>query len=161
MHGHTNQLFGHFHGNFVVADEQELSFFAHRFDEFCIALSVGVVERRIDLVQQAKRCRVKLKNGKYQRNGCQCFFTTRQQRNALVFLARWLGNHLHAGVQNLFARHSQLRITAAKKFGEHAAELLVDFVKGARQQVARFSVNFFDRVFKCGHGFVQVSRLRV
>ena len=51
LHGDTNQLFGHFHGNFVVTDEQELSFFAHALHQLDIALGVGIVQRSVHLIE--------------------------------------------------------------------------------------------------------------
>ena len=161
LHGHAYQLFGHFHGDLVVADEQKLRLFAHAGYQLGVTLGVRIVEWGIDLIEQAKRCRVELEYGKHQRNRGQGFFATRQQMNGLVFLARRLRHDLHTGIQNLFACHHQLGVAAAKQLGEHLAKVLVHGSKGAGQQVARFCINLFDGIFKRCHGLVQVSRLRI
>ena len=109
-----------------MADEQELRFLAHARHQLGIALGIGVVQRRIHLVQQTERRRVELEDRKHQRNGGERFLATRQQVNGLVLLARWLCNHLHTGVQNFVAGDNQARIAATKQLGEHAAEVVVD-----------------------------------
>ena len=81
--------------------------------------------------------------------------------NGAVLLARRLGQHLHAGVEDLVARHHQLGSAAAKQGWEHAPEVLVDLVEGLRQQVAGFEVNLVDGTFERGDGFGQVGVLRV
>ncbi|MPM66172.1 hypothetical protein SDC9_113079 [bioreactor metagenome] len=161
MHGHADQLFGHFHGNLVVTDEEELRSLRHAGHQLGIAFGIGVVQRRIHLVQQTERRGVELENRKHQGDGGQCLFAARQQVNRLVLLARWLCNHLHARVQNLVAGHHQLGLTAAEQLGEHAAEMAVHGLEGARQQGARFGVDLADRVLQRVHRHRQVFGLRI
>ena len=61
--------------------------------------------------------------------------------DGLVLLARGLGHHLHAGVQDFLAGHDQARIAAAKQLGEHAAEVFVDGLEGAAQKLAGLAVD--------------------
>ena len=56
LHRHTDQLLGHFHGDLVVTDEQELGFFAHALDQLGITFGVAIVKRCINLIQQTKWC---------------------------------------------------------------------------------------------------------
>ena len=161
LHRHTNQLLGHFHGDFVVTDEQELGATAHARHQLGVALGVGVVQRRVHLVEQAKRGRIELKNRKHQRDGGQRFFTAREQMNRLVFLARRLRHDLHARVQNLVARHHEFGLATAKQLGEHLAKVFVDGVERAAEQLTGFAVDLADGVFQRGHGLHQVGRLRV
>jgi hypothetical protein len=84
-----------------------------------------------------------------------------QQVDRRVLLAGRLRHHLHAGVEDLVARHHQLRVAAAEQAREHAAELLVDQVEGLHQQVARLEVDLVDRAFERGDRLVQVGVLRV
>ena len=81
--------------------------------------------------------------------------------NGLVFLARGLGHHLDARVQNFFTRHDQACIATAKQLGEHPAKVFVDGFEGAAQQIAGFGVDFLDGIFQGDHGFVEVGRLGV
>jgi hypothetical protein len=91
----------------------------------------------------------------------QRLLAARQQVDGRVLLARRLGHHLHAGVQDLVAGHDQLGRAAAEQAGEHAAEALVDLVEGAHQQVAGLQVDLVDRVFQRGDGVGQVGGLGV
>ena len=161
LHGHADQLLGHFHGDLVVADEQELGFLAHAGHQLGVALGVGVVQRRVHLVQQAKRRGVELEDGKHQRNGRERLLATREQVNGLVLLAGRLRHHLHARIQNLVAGDDELGLPAPEQLREHAAEVPVHRFKRARQQLARFAVDLADRVFQRVHGLGQIGGLRV
>src|SRR5690606_13717215 len=57
-HGHAGQLVRGFHGRLVVGDEQELYLFARLADHRGETADVGLVQRRVHLVQQAERRRV-------------------------------------------------------------------------------------------------------
>ena len=81
--------------------------------------------------------------------------------DGLVFLARGLGHDLHTRVQNLFAGHHELRVTAAEQLREHAPEMAVHLLECGGQQLAGFAVNRADRVFQRGHGFLQIGVLRI
>ena len=144
-----------------MADEQELGFLAHGAHQLGVAFGVGIVQRRIHLVQQTERRGVELEDRKHQGNGRQRLFAAREQVDRLVFLAGRLGQHLHTGVEDFLAGHDQTCVAAAKQFGEHLAEMGVDGFERARQQIARFHVNFFDCVFQRHHGLVEVSGLRI
>ena len=148
LHRHADQLLGHFHRDLVVADEEELGALAHLGDELGIALGVGVVQRRVDFVEQAERRRVQLEDREHQRDRGQRLLAARQQVDGAVLLARRLRHHLHAGVEDLVAGHHQPRGAAAEQRREHAAEMFVDLVEGLRQQLARFEVDLVDRVFE-------------
>lgn len=54
LHGNADQLLGHLHGDLVVRDEQELGLLAHAAHKIGIALGIGVIQRRVHFVQQAK-----------------------------------------------------------------------------------------------------------
>jgi len=144
-----------------VADEQELRALAHLADQIAVALGVGIVQRRVHLVEQAERRRVELEDREHERDRRQCLLATAEQMDGAVLLARRLRHHLHASVQDLVARHHQLRVAAAEQAREHAAEVFVDLVEGAAQQVACFEVDLVDRVFQRRDRFAQVGHLRV
>ena len=78
-----------------------------------------------------------------------------------IFLARRLGHHLHAGIQDFIAGHDQPRIAAAEQLREHAPEVFVDLVEGVGQQVARFEIDLVDGVLQRRHRLVEVGVLRV
>ena len=157
MHGHADELLGHFHGNFVVADEQELGLSAHARDQARVTLGIGIVQRRVDFVKQAKRSRVELKNSKHQGNRGERLLATREQLNGLIFFTRRLCNHLYARVKNFIARDGQSRITTTKQFGKGLAKVFVNAVECARQQLTGFTINFSNGVFQGAHGLVQIG----
>ena len=115
LHRHADQLLGHFHRDLVVADEEELRALAHLADQLAVALGVGVVQRRVDLVEQAERRRVELEDGEHQRDRGQRLLAARQQVDGAVLLARRLRHHLHAGIEDLVAGHHQPRAAAAEQ----------------------------------------------
>ncbi|MNV99983.1 hypothetical protein D3C71_1954200 [compost metagenome] len=88
MHGHPHQLVRHFHGDLVVGDVDELHAFTHFLDQTRVAPDVGIVQRRIDLVEHAERCGVQLEDGKHQRQCGQCLLAAGQQMDGAVLLAR-------------------------------------------------------------------------
>src|SRR3546814_10201189 len=68
-HGNAGQLLRGLHRRLVVGDKQELYLLAHLRDHGGEAADVGLVERRVDLVEQAERRRVELEDREHQRHG--------------------------------------------------------------------------------------------
>src|SRR5688500_7458981 len=143
-HGDADQLLGHLHRDLVVADEQELRLRRHALDEIAETRGVGIVERRVDLVEQAERRRVELEQRKHQRDGGERLLAAREEMDAGVALARGLRHHLHAGVEDLLAGHGELRLAAAEQRREQLAEMVVDLLKGLAQQLARLAIDAPD-----------------
>src|SRR3954471_3034499 len=160
-HGDADQLLGHLHRDLVVADEQELRLRRHLAYQVAEALRVAVVEWCIDLVEQAKRRRVELKQRKDERDRRERLLAARKQVDAGVALAGGMRHHLHAGVEDFLAGHDQLRLAAAEQRGEQHAEMLVHHFEGLAQQLARLAVDLADRVLKGAHRLLEVRGLRV
>ena len=57
LHGHAVEQIGALHGAAVVGDHDELGVLGHGLDEIGEPLDVGVVERGVDLVEDAERRR--------------------------------------------------------------------------------------------------------
>src|SRR3954462_3968455 len=129
-HRHPDKLLGHLHRDLVVADEQELRLRRHALDQLAEARGVRVVERSVDLIEQAEGRRVELEHGKHERNGGECLLAAGQEMDAGIALARRLRHDLHAGVQYFLAGHDQLRFAAAEERREKRAEVLVDGLEG-------------------------------
>jgi len=151
---------GHFHGNFIVADEEELRGRAHARDQPRVARGVGIIERRVHFVEQAKRCRVQLEDGKHQRNGGERLLAAGEQLDGLVFLARRLRHDLHPGVEDFLARDDQARVPAAKQLAKQIGQVPVDILERVREQRARLRVDAADGLFQRLHGFREVLHLR-
>ncbi|KGD44404.1 hypothetical protein DO72_5716 [Burkholderia pseudomallei] len=144
-----------------MRDEKELRLVGHRAHEIREALGVRVVERRVDLVEQAERRRIQLEHREHERGRRQRLLAARQQVNRRVLLAGRLRHHLHAGVENLVARHDELRLPAAEQAREQIAEMAVHFVEGRLQERARFLVDLADRVLERLDRVRQIGRLRI
>ena len=67
VHGHADQLLSHFHRHFVVRDEQELRGDRHLLDQFAEAVSVGIIQRRVDLIEQTERRGIQAEQREHQR----------------------------------------------------------------------------------------------
>src|SRR6056297_754040 len=72
LHGNAGELARHLHGDLVMRDEHELHLRRHFLDDVAEAADVGVVQRRIHLVEHAERRRVQLEYGEHQRDSGQC-----------------------------------------------------------------------------------------
>ncbi len=77
-----------------------------RLHQVAEAQRVGVVERRVDLVEQAERRRVELEQREHQRDRGERLLAAREQVDAGVALARRVRHDLHAGVEDLLAGHA-------------------------------------------------------
>lgn len=99
MHGHAHQLIGHFHGDLVVGDIDELHLFRHLLHQSRITSDVGIVQWRIDFVEHAERRRVQLEDGEYQRQRGQRLFPAGQQVDGAVLLARRARHDRHTGIE--------------------------------------------------------------
>src|SRR5690554_1060751 len=141
LHGNANKLLGHLHGNFIVRNEKKLRLLAHAADQVCISFRVGVIQWRVDLVEQAKWRGVQLEQRKHQRRGGQRLFAPGQQVDSAVALAGRLSHDLHTRIQDLVAGDNKLGLPAAKKLGEQLAKMMVDRIEGSLQQLARLAID--------------------
>ncbi len=144
-----------------MGNEQELRRARHFLDHAAETLGIRVVERRIDLVEQAERRRVQLEHREDQRDRGQRLLATGKQVDRRVLLARRLRDDLHAGIEDFLAGHHQLGPAATEQFREKLPEMAVDRVEGRLQQFARFAVDAADRAFQRFHRLGQVGRLLV
>ena len=90
------------------------------------AAGVGIVERRVDLVQQAERRRIQLEQREHERDGGERLLAAGQQVDRRVALARRLRDDLHAGIEDFLAGEHEPRLTAAEERREELGEILVD-----------------------------------
>ena len=160
-HGHTDQLLGELHGDLVVRDEEELRLARHLAHEVAEALGVGIVERRVDLVEQAEGRGIELEEREDERDRGERLLAARQELDRLVLLPRGLREHLQAGVEDLLARELEARVAAAEERREHLLEVRVDRVERLLQELARLAVDALDRALQRLDGLQEVGCLRV
>ena len=116
MHSNADQLICCLHGNFIVSDVNELHFAAHLCHHFGIAPDVSIIKGRIHLIEHAEGRWIELEDGKHKGNSGECLFTTGEEVNSTVFLARWLRHNRDTGIEQVVASKGKIGITAA----EHA-----------------------------------------
>src|SRR5690606_39038367 len=142
------QLRSEFHRDLVVGDEQELGLVRHAADDLDIALGVGLIERRIDLVEQAERRRIELEEREYQGDRGERLLAARELVDRAVALARRLRHHLDAGIEDFVAGQYEARFPAAEELREQHAEMTIDGVVGVLQQLAGLAVDTSDGVLE-------------
>ena len=109
----------------------------HVLHHLAEAVGVRIVERRVDLVQQAERRRVQLEEREHERNRRERLLATGKQVDRRVALAGRLRDHLHARIEDLLAGQHELRLAAAEQHREKLREVLVDGVERLLQQLPR------------------------
>ena len=86
---------------------------------------VGIVERRVDLVEQAERARAVLEDREHQRHRGQRLLAARQQLHALQPLARRLGDDVDAALELIvLVEQRQAGAAAAEQRRERLLEVL-------------------------------------
>ncbi|MNN75891.1 hypothetical protein D3C81_1922210 [compost metagenome] len=99
MHRHTHQLIGHFHGDLVVGDIDELHCLGHLFNQICVASNVSVIQWRVNFIEHAERRRIQLEDRKNQGQCGQGFFATGEQMDGAVLLSWRLRHDRHPCIE--------------------------------------------------------------
>ena len=118
----------------------------HPVEQVAEALDIGVVERRVDLVEHADRRRIGEEQGEDQRDRGQRLLAAREQGERGEALAGRLRHDLEPGLERI-VRFDQLemRLAALEQGGEQAAEMAVDLLEGGEQPGAALAVEAADR----------------
>src|SRR5438034_180417 len=102
-------------------------------------MDVGVVEGRIDLVENAEGARPEIEDREEERQSGQRALATREQRHGLQALAAGLGHQLDAGVERIAALLSldepELGPAALEEALEELLEVPVDLLEGLRESL--------------------------
>ena len=102
---------------------------AHLADHLVVAADVGLIERRVDLVEQAERRGLDEEDGEDQRDRGERLLAAREQLDRGELLARRLRDDLDARLGDGIGRildELQLGRAAAEQAREHLLEALVD-----------------------------------
>ena len=102
---------------------------------------VVLVQRCIDLIQQAERRWVEIEYGKYERHGGQSLLAARQQVNGAVLLSWRPGHDGHACRQDVVADELEVGVPTAEQPGKLLLEAGVDALVGLLEPVARLLVD--------------------
>ena len=118
-------------------DEAGVGALAHFVEQIAEALDVIVVERRVDLVEDADRRGVGQEHGEDERKRRQRLLAAREQRQRLRLLARRLGDELEPGLERIVGFDQlQLGLAALEQGLEQVLKVPVDDLEG-RDQAAR------------------------
>lgn len=160
-HGDANQLVAGLHGAFAVGDDDELCLSRHFAQQRAESPDVGVVQRRIDFVQQAKRRGIEAEQGEDEREGSQCFFAAGEDAQVFDFFPRRAHGDGDAGFEDVAFGPGECGFAAPEQEREEAGEVAVDDFEGVLQAAARFVVQFGDGFFEQFEGMAQVAALVV
>src|SRR5690606_13479935 len=134
---------------FRSRDEDELGGLAHLPDELVVAADVGLVERRVHLVEQAEGRGFDEEDGEDQRHRGQRLLAARHEVDVLHLLARRLRDDLHAGLGVGLQRipdELQPRLAPTKEAREDLLESLVDGFEGLEEALLAGGVDAGDRL---------------
>ena len=120
-------------------------------------LDIGVVERRVDFVQDTDRCGIGQEHAEQQGNCGQRLFATGQERHDLQLLARWAGHDFQAGFKRVVGLgQGQIGPPAAEQFYEQFLEMVVDRFEGRHQSFPAFAVELANALAQAGYRGDQV-----
>src|SRR3989304_7640584 len=160
LHGHAVERVDHLHGALTVCDEDELAYGRHLLDEAVELVYVGVVERGVDLVQEAERARLYEEDGEYERDGRKRLFAAGEEHDALKPLSGGLRDYVDARLQHVLALgEPELCPPAVEEPREVHLELLVYLLEGVLEFFAGRPVYPQDRGVERVHGLLQVGLL--
>ena len=130
-----------------MGDEDELRLRLHPPQHLHETADVGLVEGRVDLVEQAERARLELEDREHQGHGGQRLLASRQKLNALQALAGRLGDDVDAALQQIgLVEQDEPRPAAAEQGGEGLLKMGVDGVERLAEPLARRPVDPGDGV---------------
>ena len=156
-----------------MRDEDELRVLRHAASILCVARDVDIVERRLDLVEEAERRGSDLEDGEQQRDCRKSLFAAREQVDILNILARGLNLYLNGTFKHIERiLKNKLRLAAAEQLRErltedsiYAVELLPEPLRHFAGQVAyereQLRAGAFDIVYLSFHELVALGDLFV
>jgi len=112
-----------------VRDDHELRLVAEAPEHVEEAVDVGIVERRVDLVEQAERRRLDEVDREQQRDRGERALAARHERDALQELAARLGHDLDLGLHRVLAEEPQLAVAALEQRLEDVLEVLLHLLE--------------------------------
>ena len=144
-----------------MGDEQELHAIGHVFHQLAESHCVDVVQRRVDLVEQAEWRRVQLEYGEYQRDSRQCLLTAGEQMNAGIAFTGRASHHRDTGAQQIVVGELQIGMPAAEQTRKHDAQTLVDLLEGILETRTGLAIDFLNRGRQCIQRLLQILVLGI
>ena len=127
-----------------MCNHQKLRFAGIGFHKVCKQHQVFLIQRRLNLIQNAKRCGPHFQHRKQQRNGRQRPLSAGKQRDIPRLFARRLRHDLNiAGKRVVFVLQNQFGVAPAKQQRENALKVLVDLFKALQKLRLHLLCQFF------------------
>jgi len=145
-----------------VGDDNELGAVRHAAQILRIARDVYVVQRGLDLIEEAERRGVDAQDGEIDRDSDQRLLAAGKRGQVLDDLARGRYFNFNAGFQHVrFIRQVQPRMTAAEQLLENLLEVRVDLLKARREQFLHLAAQLGDHLRQLGLRLFDVGDLRL
>ena len=161
LHGHAIQRVGHADGSLVVRDDEKLRVIDEPLEHTNKPVDVGLVQRRIQLVQHTKRARADLIDRKHQRHGGHGLFAAGKQRDALQFFARRPGDDLDATTEHvLFVNQHEVSLAPLEHLGEQRAKVVPNLLKGGLEHLRGLGVDLLNHLEQLLLGLDEIVVLR-
>src|SRR5262249_24603726 len=161
LHRDPVERVGHLHRSSVVRDEHELRALRHLADERVEATDVGLVERRIHLVEEAERGRPDEKQREDQRRCRDRLLAARQQAQRLELLAGQRHDDLDPLLAALLGLgRLQTRCPSREELREHLGQPYVRGLESLLEATPRGPNELTDRLPEVFEGALEVGALR-
>jgi hypothetical protein len=129
-----------------VRDDDELRLLLELVEHPHVAPDVLIVERRVDLVQQAEGTRLRQEDAEQQRQRHEVALAARQEVNALRALAARRRMDLDVAIQRrVGVLELEVALATAEQRHEDLTEVLADLRERRHEQLARGRVDLADR----------------
>src|SRR5262249_17519052 len=136
---------GGLHAALVVRDDNELRRVRELLEEPREAAHVGLVERRIHLVEEAERRGLVAEDREEERDGGERLLPSREEHMALQAVAGRLDVDLQAAVERVLVLHQpDVAPPTAEEQRERLVEVVADRLEGLDEALARGAVDAAD-----------------
>src|SRR5690606_37936775 len=134
-----------------VRDDDELRIRRHGANGVVVATYVGLIERGVNLVEDAERRRLVLEDCKDQSCGRERLLSAAHQLDVSKLLARRLSNDVDACIEKVIGV-SELELSAAtlEQTSERLLEQVVDDVEGFLESLFAFPIHVPDSAIEFG-----------
>src|SRR5512140_197338 len=160
FHRDPVQDVGQLHRPLVVRDEEVLVPVRHLAHQGVEPVYVGVVQRRIDLVEQAEGRRLDEEDGEDEADGGERLLPAGEAAERERFLAGRLDEDSDARLEEVFlVNQAQRGAPPLEQPGKHLRELRVDLLERLREPLPGRPVDPLDRLREVFEGFLEILLL--
>jgi len=144
-----------------MSDDDELHVAGHVSNQLGKPHHVGIIERRVHLIEHANRARVEVEDGEYQRYRCHRLFAARQQMHAGVTFAGWSRHERDARIEQILPSQFKIGVSSAEYFRKQFPQTSVDRLECFLETLPGFPVDLPDSSEKRLESLFQVFVLLI